>query len=271
MKKADVKNDQYYTKPSLAKSCIRYVKKELLDANKVIEPSAGSGSFLNNLIDYNPIGFDIDPQSEDVIKQDFLEWENENDDNDVCFIGNPPFGKCSSLAIKFFNHCAEQGAKYICFIVPNTFRKNSVMNRLNLDFHLEREMKIEKDSFELLDGTSYSVPCSFQVWHRKEFKREKVKIIKEIEDWKWVSKEDSPNYAIRRVGANAGKIFEFNKAISNSSHYFIKADPDVYESFKKMFVSLYSKENDNTSKWNTAGNPSLSKHEIIEDYKNFKG
>ena len=50
-------------------------------------------------------------------------------------VGNPPFGKISSIAIKFFNKSAEY-ADCIAFIIPRTFKRVSVQNKLNLNFHL---------------------------------------------------------------------------------------------------------------------------------------
>ena len=54
-------------------------------------------------------------------------------------IGNPPFGKNSSLAISFFNKAAEF-SDIIAFILPQTFSKDSVKNRLNLSFFLIMEV-----------------------------------------------------------------------------------------------------------------------------------
>ena len=48
-------------------------------------------------------------------------------------LGNPPFGKNCSLAIKFFNKAAEF-ADLIAFIIPRTFKRISIQNKLNLNF-----------------------------------------------------------------------------------------------------------------------------------------
>jgi len=50
-------------------------------------------------------------------------------------IGNPPFGKNSSLVINFFNKSAEF-ADVITFILPKTFKRVSIQNKLNLNFIL---------------------------------------------------------------------------------------------------------------------------------------
>lgn len=267
MKKEKVVNDQYYTKPEVAKQCFLLIKNEFKDIDLFIEPSAGNGSFYNLLPKNCRLGIDLDPKIENLLKQDFLEWETNLSKN-ICFVGNPPFGKNASLAIKFFNHSAKFG-KYICFILPRTFRKDSTIKKLNKQFHLKKEIILEKESFNLADGTSYSVPCVFQLWEKKNYERINIEKSKIHEDWTWVKFKDNPDYAIRRVGYNAGKIFRFNKEISEASHYFIKCNLNTFNNFQEMFKSIYSTDDLKTHKFDTSGNPSLSMTEIVEDYMNF--
>ena len=63
-------------------------------------------------------------------------------------VGNPPFGKFSSLVIKFFNH-SDEWSDVIAFIISKTFRKISVQNKLNKYFKL------------VLDKDIPNKPCSF--------------------------------------------------------------------------------------------------------------
>jgi hypothetical protein len=268
MIKSEVTNDQFYTKDAVAYSLIKKLQDKYNSIDMYVEPSAGSGSFYDFLPETKRIGLDIDPKHKEVRKQDFFSFDSsslKNSYNSICVVGNPPFGKNSSLAIKFFNHSA-MFAKYIAFIVPRTFRKESVINRLDKQFHLEYEEILEKKSFKLADDTDYSVPCTFQIWEKKSFDRKVMIRSKSHKDWSWVSKEDNPKFAIRRVGVNAGKIFEFDKKISSSSHYFIECDPQVFNNFKKLFDKVYSKENNNTHKYDTVGNPSISMSDLVEDY-----
>ena len=44
--------------------------------------------------------FDITPEYDFIKKQDFFTYKPSIDDK-IIVIGNPPFGRCSSLAIKF--------------------------------------------------------------------------------------------------------------------------------------------------------------------------
>ena len=48
-------------------------------------------------------------------------------------IGNPPFGKISSLAVKFFNKSAEY-ADVIAFIVPRTLKEYLYKKQVEYEF-----------------------------------------------------------------------------------------------------------------------------------------
>jgi hypothetical protein len=152
--------DKFYTIPQLAKTLIESL--EISKYDKIIEPSAGNGSF-SNLIP-NCIAYDISPDSNNIIEQDFLKLQIQYQENTL-IIGNPPFGVGCNLAIQFFNKSATL-SDTIAFILPLTFRKPSIQNKLDLRFHLVKEIEIPKDSFTL-NGEIISVPCIFQIWKRK--------------------------------------------------------------------------------------------------------
>lgn len=129
--------DKFYTIPTYSKNCIDKMF-EIYDINTwdlIVEPSAGDGSFLNQIPTKNKIGIDISPEETNIIKQDFFDYTPPLDKTNILVIGNPPFGRVSSLAIKFFNHSAKW-ANVIAFIIPRTFRKISVQNKLDEMFHL---------------------------------------------------------------------------------------------------------------------------------------
>ena len=98
--------DQFYTRPETAEYCISvFLKHASFDAFDVImEPSAGTGSFYALLPTAKRLGIDIDPKADGVLKQDFLAYSPT--EAKYAIIGNPPFGRVSSLAISFFNKAA---------------------------------------------------------------------------------------------------------------------------------------------------------------------
>ena len=257
--------DKYYTKENIS---LKYIKIVLsfLNIKKdelIIEPSAGDGSFMkyfeNN--NYKIIGYDILPEYKNIIKQDFLTLDIK--EKNIHFIGNPPFGRQSSLAKKFIKKCCIYG-KSISFILPKSFKKDSMKICFNKYFHLIYEEDIEINSFIINNNETINVPCVFQIWIKKNVKREIPKKHVPIY-YKYVKKSDKPDFSLRRVGVYAGFISEdINK--SEQSHYFIKLKNDIN---KKLFINKYKKEiifNHN----NTVGPKSISKNEFNEKINKIK-
>tara|TARA_R110000772_G_scaffold99174_3_gene198931 strand:- start:39812 stop:40579 length:768 start_codon:yes stop_codon:yes gene_type:complete len=247
--------DQFFTNSNIVDMCIATINLDEYDI--IIEPSAGAGAFYNKLPN-NKIGIDLCPRIDGLIKKDYLTFTPLTDDNKLLVIGNPPFGKNSSLAVKFFNHSAKF-ANTIAFILPRTFRKFSIINRLCENYHLELETILPIDSFHLPDGTEYGVPCVWQVWKLGPI-RQKMYIRTVHPDFQFVKDKSDADFLIQRVGANAGLTHKnFNK--SSSSHYLIKGGDLVYQIMKKIDWTK-----NNSPKYDTAGNPSITKNELIEEY-----
>lgn len=251
--------DQFYTNPSYAKLFYDKINEllKLSEMDIVVEPSAGSGSFFNLFDDTKRIGIDIDPKIDEIIKQDFLTWIAP-DDVKIATIGNPPFGKNSSLAIQFFNKAASF-SEIIAFILPKTFKKDSVINRLDTRFHLVYEESVPENSF-IFDGKPYNVPCCSQIWIKKQELRPKIDILsfKDIVNWFCVASPESADFSIQRVGAAAGTIRTANfRHYSPNSHYFLKQH-DI------RVLDVFNSVNFDEVRNNTAGNPSISPNELIK-------
>ena len=114
---AKIQNDQFYTKFSVAKSLIERVKSYewFGSANRIIEPSAGTGAFSSQL---KCIAYDIDPKHPDINTTDFLSLPLEYAPGTLV-IGNPPFGDSGSLALAFMKKSMEI-ADYVAFIQPRS-------------------------------------------------------------------------------------------------------------------------------------------------------
>ena len=68
--------DKYYTKEVIVDKCLNFIKKNI-EINKedlIVEPSAGNGSFIEGIksISKNYIFYDIEPENDEIIKQDYL-------------------------------------------------------------------------------------------------------------------------------------------------------------------------------------------------------
>jgi predicted RNA methylase len=132
--------DKYYTNPETVKLCIEYIDKYIYmdDCDLIIEPSAGNGAFIEGIksLTYNRLFYDIEPENDEITTQDFLTLDiyatglNEFQ-NKIHIVGNPPFGRQSSLAIKFIKKACEF-AHSISFILPKSFKKESLIQTLGL-------------------------------------------------------------------------------------------------------------------------------------------
>jgi hypothetical protein len=85
--------DKFYTIPSYSKKCIDKVGElhDILKWDLIVEPSAGNGSFLNQLPGTNKIGIDICPEHPNIVKQDFFDYSPPADKANILVLGNPPF------------------------------------------------------------------------------------------------------------------------------------------------------------------------------------
>ena len=174
--------EQYYTNSDVVDLCIEKVKEHIdLSQRFILEPAGGTGEFVNGFLRHGIdapriLSFDIEPKHAMVMEGDFLETKLQSE-NFVC-ITNPPFGRASSLAKKFFNH-ASQYCEYICFLVPRSWRKWSVMNSLNMNFHLISDTEMPKNCFYTPGVTEPKkdvLNTVFQIWKRMPEKRTKIKI-----------------------------------------------------------------------------------------------
>lgn len=245
------KLDKFYTKEEIAIKCISKI--DFSKYELAIDPCCGDGSFYSNL-PIKKIGIDIEPNISNVIRHDFLTWDYKNlgiDKNKIITISNPPFGKQGSLAMNFIKRSSEF-SDTIAFILPLSFSKTSVKNRIPKNYHLIYEEVLPEDSF-LLDGDEYVVKCVFQIWERKEYERKQIETITEC-GFSYVNSDDA-NISIRRVGFYAGKA-STDTSKSKQSHYFIRVhDIDKIEDLISEF---------NKQKWNelTVGPKSISKSEL---------
>lgn len=252
------KLDQFYTKPDIAKLCWSHIEQlyTIKTFDLILEPSAGTGSFYNLLPPDTRLGLDIEPKALEIKCMNFFDY---NISGPTCLtIGNPPFGKNSSLAVKFFNHAAKF-SDVIAFIVPKTFKKSSVIARLDLNFSLIAEYELPANSFEF-DNKDYDVPCVFQIWDKSLDKREKIKSEIIHTDFDFVNDLSLADFGVQRVGVNAGTIKELLvlQTLSKQSHYWVKSNKS------KVYVrEIFDAIDWSGVKYNTAGNPSISKAEII--------
>lgn len=261
------KLDKFYTKPDTAKKCLTLLN--LHTYTTIIEPSAGNGAFSNLLFalkEQNKIGgniyaFDIRPEENRIVEQDWFDYTPQLGEEKILVVGNPPFGQQCSLAIKFINHA---------FILPRSFTKESLQNRITHLARLTQEIPLQKNSFTLADK-DYDVPSVFQMWERvPENTCPRPSLAPLTSEWFSFVKQTEPyDFAIRRVGGKAGHSFIPDGKISDQTNYFIKKNriTTTTQETIRIFNSL-----DYAVAGGGTGPKSLSKRELVrivsEHYKN---
>lgn len=257
--------DKYYTKDTTVNLCMEFIKQHIpINENDlIIEPSAGNGSFIEGIKTVSPnyLFYDLEPEHAEIEKQDYLDYDEtiiQSMYNNIHVIGNPPFGRQSSLALKFIkkscNFCDS-----ISFILPKSFKKESFKKKIPLNFHLIVETDLPNDSF-IVDGIEHDVPCVFQIWKKMECNRNVLQKL-EPSGFIFVKKMEDPDISFRRVGVNAGKIDIHIIDKSIQSHYFIK-----FTNGKSLTENVTNLSKINYAFNNTVGPKSISKQELIEEF-----
>jgi hypothetical protein len=260
--------DKYYTKKSVVDLCLSLVrKKAFIDKQHdlIIEPSAGDGAFIPGitLLADRVQFFDLLPENELIIQQDFLELETTTLQkltgcNRMHVIGNPPFGHQSSLAIKFLKKSCSF-ADSVSFILPKSFKKESLRKVVPRQFHLILQEDLPTNSF-IVNGVEYDVPCVFQIWLKMDTMRKTEPTLTPTH-FQFVKKNDHPDISVRRIGANAGDISDDTAEKSPQSHYFITFTNSGSLDENLQILSGVRYEFDNT-----VGPKSISKPELVEKF-----
>ena len=252
--------DQFYTNPDLARQYAeRIVAAYGAAVDCFVEPAAGNGAFAAPLRKAGKpvIALDLVPQAADIRQGDFLKDDLWPTAGKIAVVGNPPFGKNSSLSVKFFNRAAQR-ADLIAFILPRTFRKHSIHRRLNPYFALKVDEDVPDFAF-VKDGKPHDVPCAWQVWEYQMQRRPAVATPEVSHIIRYVADPQEGDFALRRVGFYAGQVKappEWDlPSLSPSAHYFIQSvRPEAPELLRGIDWSGVCQA--------TAGSRSLSKHEI---------
>ena len=262
--------DKFYTRPEIANQCLKTLGTQYkwTDWDLVLEPSAGNGSFFLQIPTDKKVGIDLSPEHRDIVKQDFLLYIPSTKGK-ILVVGNPPFGRVSSLAIKFFNHAATF-ATVIAFIIPRTFRRVSVQNKLNLHFHLVYDEEIPLDPCAFTP--SMMAKCCFQIWERRDASRILLELPTTHNDWEFlalgpndVEGQPTPakgaDFAIRAYGGACGEVIEDGlETLRPKSWHWIHCNLD-----KKTLVQRF-RSLDFSISLDTARQNSLGRGELVRLY-----
>ena len=149
--------DKYYTSPELAKYVVDKTKEIIGEDNitEYIEPSAGAGVFLDYL-DKPYLAYDIEPEDDRIIKQDFLELDIEYKKG-RCIIGNPPYGVGNTQSVQFYKKSITISDS-ISFIQP--------ISQLNNNMQMYEFNLIHSEDLGLQTYTDRELHCCFNIYVR---------------------------------------------------------------------------------------------------------
>ena len=251
-----MKLDQFYTKNEIALYFYKILC-EKIDINSFdifLEPSAGKGAFFNLLPNNKRIGLDIEPKAPGILQKDFFDFIPNNNKKHLV-IGNPPFNN----AVRFFNKSAEF-SHVIAFILPRTFNKIRIQNKLNLNFHLlyNELLPLKPCCFE----PKMNAKCVFHIWIRKDIKRIPIKLYNIHPDFYFLplNENNKADFAMKAYGSNCGKLFFENLNSLSKNYHMIKSNININELIKRFNDLNYSISED------TVRQDSLGKKEIIYLY-----
>ena len=237
-----IKNDKYYTHISTAKYCIdktfELIGKE--NITEIVEPSAGDGSFSNQI---NCIAYDIEPENENIFKQDYLTCMLEYKKGRLV-IGNPPFGSKLNLALQFFKKSVNI-ADYISFILPiSQLNNTSIMYEFDL---------IHSEDLGILNYSGIKLHCCFNIYTRPG-KGLNAKTTNKLNDVK-IIRQDQKNYEMQEFdlrlcyfgNGSGGKLLKEGEKYSGEYKIII-----LNEELKPQIINMFETINWREELKNTA-------------------
>lgn len=227
--------DKYYTSDEVAQYCIDVARKVLKGKaiTEVVEPSAGNGVFSKKI--KNCIAYDIEPEDESVIQQDFLKLDIPYKEGRL-FIGNPPFGDRFNIGRQFVKRCINLG-DYVAFILPISQYKNNYLFSGSWLLHSE-DLKEQ-------EYTDRNIHCCFNVYqkmdskNKNEYQLRQVKLVEQIKNKN--PKRNRPyldhdyDFRICSWGASAGRILNNNEHYAKEIAFYI--DKEYKNIIKNLFMN----------------------------------
>lgn len=251
--------EQYYTPAAIADEILQNVKTLLgnVDQYPLLEPAGGTGNFIESAfrVGFRTIlSYDIEPYHPLVREGSFLDQDLRI--QGAVTVSNPPFGRNNSLSVPFFNHAANY-SELIVFIVPRSWRKWTVQNKLDRRFHLVRDddltINYEDQSGNLLSKKNLLRTC-VQYWQKSPNELRRIYAVQDqgvIERTTYADADAS--FTLFGYGCGTVKT-EFERK-PNTTQMFIKLKhPRALEAINSVDFSRFY--------LNTAYTEALSMHEI---------
>ena len=279
--------DQFYTNPLVSDELVKIIKTLLPNEfNKnFLEPSAGTGNFINSLIKMNVKwskikAYDLDPKAKFIIKKNYLKIKSKFSNKRI-IIGNPPFGKRGKKALEFLNKALLE-APYVAMILPNIFNRYSIQKNILKNTKLIYKKSLNENSF-ILNDKEYRVKCVFQIWTNDKTFAPNLRIkeppqIRHTDFQTWIhnnteqtlkyfnKNEYKWDFVVHRQGYYNydKKITNSKNLIKNRQYFFIKAkNKKVLDIIKKIDFKKLSRTNTQIYGFSTS--------DFVAEYKKIKG
>ena len=245
----NIELDKFYTPKETASLCIGLFLEMFPNATEIIEPSAGNGSFSLQIP--NCIAYDLEPEHESIIKQDFLKLDLPYKQGRA-FIGNPPFGDRNNLSRSFYKHACKMG-DIVGFILP--------ISQLNNTDSLYLFDLVKSVDLGVLEYSGLRVHCCFNLYERPKSGNlnKKPKLNSELFT---IHRDDQQGYdkidfdlCIFRRGASSGK--EKFKDLHTQTYKIVVNDKSNVDFVRGTILNF---DWHNYKKHQSA--PSLSKNDI---------
>lgn len=235
--------EQFYTPEATADQIFVLLKKMgwLTKSLTLLEPAGGTGNIIKAARKFgikDVVSYDIEPRNPEVQFGNFLEQDISQ--TGMLTITNPPFGRNNSLAIPFFNHAAKF-SDYIVFIVPRSWRKWSVQNKLDRNFHLVRDEDLAINYVNELGEDAHAkdrLRTCIQFWKRETTPR-KIVAVKDMGIFtKCAPTEADASFTI--FGYGCGSIKTEFQPVKNTTQMFVKfLHPEALAAFNDSDFSKF--------------------------------
>lgn len=258
-----IPNDKYYTSPELAEYCVNKTKEIIGEDNitEYIEPSAGSGVFLDFLPD-GTLAYDIESEDNRIVKQDYLTLDLEYKKG-RCIIGNPPFGNRNVLSVKFYKKSITL-ADYISFILP--------LSQLNESSQMYEFDLIYSEDLGIKNYSDRNLHCCFNIYEIPKSRKFNKKPNLKLND---VLLEEN-----RRCGHQINNIKDFDYGICSFGRGIIGKTPNFQGKYvKEMYFKILNLDKKtqilnllNNTDWESLCNGSSGQYNLTQNkiYKYIK-
>ena len=236
--------EQYYTPNDTAQEVFKNLLEMVPDLSSrvFIEPAGGTGSFINAAIEVgikDIVSYDIEPHHPKVKAGDFL--LQHIDAVNAITVTNPPFGRNNSLSIPFFNHSAKT-SEYIVFVVPRSWRKWTVQNKLDRRFELIRDDDLTINYVDVNGEHGYknnNLRTCIQYWKRSDTN---LRPIYAVEDMGIITKckFDEADVSLTIFGYGCGTVKTDFPRKPNTTQMFLKLNhPMALEALQSVDFSKF--------------------------------